>query len=121
MGIASYVTGITAEELQAKVDAEFAPVEIKRHPDAAAVLADLTAYAEEHGHLPPANSADPSEKRLAQWVRTRTNPKRVPASEQGLIVRAAVIRLVEKYPSASEAKLAATEKSTSMTTELIAA
>jgi hypothetical protein len=110
--IAAYVTGATEEELEAKVQAEFKVTSIKRHPDAEAVLADLKAYVEEYGHLPPANSADPAERRLAQWLRTRTNPKRVPASEQGLIVRAAVIRLLEKYPSASEAKLAATEKST---------
>lgn len=111
-GMAAYVTGATEDELQAKVDAEFTPVQVKRHPDAEAVLAELRAYAEEHGHLPPANSTDPAERRLEQWIRNRTNPKKSTASEKGLIIRAAVLRLINEYPSAAEAKQAANEKST---------
>lgn len=100
--LGAWVHGLTKAELLARMEADAAPAApVKPRPDQGQVLAELQDYVAAEGHLPPNGSGTDQELRLSKWVRNKMNAK--PSSEQAIILRDAVVRIVEANPSASEA------------------
>lgn len=99
---AAYLQGMTVEELQDRITAEHsAPVVAAPARPQPLTVAELAAYAEEHGHLPPANSANLYERRLAMWARQHSKgaTNTLEAAER----RKAIQAIQAKYPTKREA------------------
>jgi hypothetical protein len=94
---------IRAEDLAALSRIPGAAV-VRTVPDQDDTLAEMTAYVESHGHLPPkGGSGTPDENRLATWW--RNNTRGTPESKTpGLRARhEALLELEANYPSKADA------------------
>lgn len=74
-------------------------------PDQDATLEELSAYAAQHGHMPPFRQPDRTqEARLSSWVRNNTRGKPQDKSPALRARHEAILALMARYPGASEAE-----------------